>query len=60
MRLTSRSLIAIAALIAVEGIVILGALALHGGVNWAEIVGVIVVALASAAVAVFVVGRSSR
>jgi len=51
MKLSSRSLMAIGALIALEGIVMLVILVLHGGYSWGDLAGTIALVLASALVA---------
>jgi hypothetical protein len=51
MQLSPRSLAAVAALILVEGLLVLGALGLNGGLSSRDVVEVLVVVVASAVIA---------
>jgi hypothetical protein len=51
MRLSSRSLAAVALLIVVEGLIVLLALGLNGGLSWRDLAEVLGLIVASAAIA---------
>lgn len=51
MRLSSRSMLAIAALVALEGGLLLAGLGLHGGLSWGDVAGTVGLVLTTAIVA---------